>query len=568
MLDFIHEALSKQDLELIEHYRDETLNEDNESYNYSNIAPIEKILTHWATAKSHYLYDLFKRKLILEKEITANKPIEKLAADLSKKDGLYLVSFERQLTHEMETYNPSNSIIRTNRFASQLFSYEAIVKNIYEGPTVILKNKDNEYFKLQQGMKIIKAYGCLVDFYNLADTEVTRFVTKSSYGITFAEVFQNIRNAQSVVRNQAKLHGTLCLSIHPLDYMTMSDNSNNWSTCMHWRNGGGDYRLGTVEMMNSDMVIVAYLKSAKPYQFSPNPDDIWNNKQWRQLFIVRPDFTIGIKGYPYRNDELTKMCLDWIAQLMDKPFMPDYYTYFEDNDQIMEIPNSKLSFYTESMYNDFGTLPFHLMKIAKDFDSNASIDVYYSGPNVCMICGQERFDAYGDSEALCCEECSGPHIYCTCCGERIYSNEGMYSFDDYDTDQIYCEDCFSERSFYCPRCGGSYHLLNSIRLIVATSSYLYDNAEDLFSHNPHDLTFYNDEICESCANALKRDPLNYFHNYNDEDYEMQIYNFGETILIVTNDTEFRRHNYNHNLTLANYDADIFSELDWENTRVY
>ena len=38
----------------------------------------------------------------------------------------------------------------------------------------------------------------------------------------------------------------------------MSDNNSGWESCMSWRNNGC-YRRGTVEMMNSPYVIVAYL---------------------------------------------------------------------------------------------------------------------------------------------------------------------------------------------------------------------------------------------------------------------------------------------------------------------
>ena len=75
-----------------------------------------------------------------------------------------------------------------------------------------------------------------------------------------ADEWEEIRLAHSQIFNTNKMTGTLCLSIHPLDYATASDNDNGWSSCMSWRDDGC-YRMGTVEMMNSPMVICAYFAS-------------------------------------------------------------------------------------------------------------------------------------------------------------------------------------------------------------------------------------------------------------------------------------------------------------------
>ena len=77
--------------------------------------------------------------------------------------------------------------------------------------------------------------------------------------------------------------------------MTMSDNANNWSSCMRWtdRSGGvdhGDYCAGTLECMNSPYIIIAYLHNPK-HSFELSLYDCndwqWNSKQWRELFIGR-----------------------------------------------------------------------------------------------------------------------------------------------------------------------------------------------------------------------------------------------------------------------------------------
>jgi hypothetical protein len=62
----------------------------------------------------------------------------------------------------------------------------------------------------------------------------------------------------------------LVLSIHPIDFMTSSDNASGWTSCMNWRDDGG-YSSGTIEMMNSNMVIIAYLENnSKSFIFRDN----------------------------------------------------------------------------------------------------------------------------------------------------------------------------------------------------------------------------------------------------------------------------------------------------------
>jgi hypothetical protein len=103
--------------------------------------------------------------------------------------------------------------------------------------------KDGSKVTITLGMKFMKALGKVVEAYNLDQ-----------------EMFEEFRIAHSQILNDKKLSGRLCLSIHPLDYMTMSDNESDWGSCMSWREGGC-YRRGTVEMMTSPVVVVAYLKS-------------------------------------------------------------------------------------------------------------------------------------------------------------------------------------------------------------------------------------------------------------------------------------------------------------------
>ena len=74
------------------------------------------------------------------------------------------------------------------------------------------------------------------------------------------DLFEKWRNAVSDLNINKDIKADLVFSIHPLDYMTMSDNNCDWSSCMSWTSHGS-YSAGTIEMMNSNMAIIAYLES-------------------------------------------------------------------------------------------------------------------------------------------------------------------------------------------------------------------------------------------------------------------------------------------------------------------
>ena len=90
----------------------------------------------------------------------------------------------------------------------------------------------------------------------------------------------------------------------------MSDNNEDWESCMSWTQGG-EYRVGTIEMMNSPYVIVAYLKSHHNLEWADN----WNSKKWRELYICSNDFVRSITGYPYKDEKITKLVLEKIREL-------------------------------------------------------------------------------------------------------------------------------------------------------------------------------------------------------------------------------------------------------------
>ena len=181
----------------------------------------------------------------------------------------------------------------------------------------------------------------------------------------------------SRILNDKAMNGTLCLSIHPMDYITMSDNDSNWSSCMSWTRGGG-YRGGTVECMNSTNTLVAYLESEdNPCSFLNYAD--WNNKKWRCLFVVNPDVITSVKSYPYHNNDILDIVIKWLAELAKENWggEVDTNTIVTETDGVIYLKTElgtysrrKPYMYFETngvMYNDFGCATNHHYVLSNEF---------------------------------------------------------------------------------------------------------------------------------------------------------------------------------------------------------
>lgn len=69
----------------------------------------------------------------------------------------------------------------------------------------------------------------------------------------------DLQNEASRIIQEDKIEGYLCLSIHPLDFLSLSENNCNWRSCHAL---DGDYRSGNLSYMVDTSTIICYLRSA------------------------------------------------------------------------------------------------------------------------------------------------------------------------------------------------------------------------------------------------------------------------------------------------------------------
>lgn len=396
---------------------------------------LEHLLRFWDRNKSG-LFDMFGGKLIIEKEICFARDTHQLAEDMDEK--FFYRSYDRdpELTEFINDFRQAcNKIINFEnsnytwserdrrgvwRVIEALLTPYDLARNVIPNAAEITIPTTGEVVKVCAGQKITKVIGKLSNIFGLSESG-----------------FEKFRVAHSQVLNQKKLTGRLCLSIHPLDYMTMSDNNSGWDSCMSWANEGC-YRQGTVEMMNSDMVVVAYLASSEDmtlwWSADKDDDKYWNNKKWRQLFVINKDIITNVKAYPYRNDELTNICLNWLRELAGSANYNDTILDWEEDRPRVGKMEYTIEACSDHMYNDFENSNGLFCFIGKDAPSRIYFN--YSGEAECMCCG-DTFEAYGEEVRLLCYTCE-PGYSCEHCGEPLPDEDYRYFLDD-----IYmCERCY------------------------------------------------------------------------------------------------------------------------------
>ena len=259
------EQLSDLDKSLIESMRHWGLEscEDSGYVSEEYYTSIENFLRFWEYNKKERMSKVFGEHLILKKKINILAEDDELCYEMEELfKELPFTEIPNKIGDMLSLNNDIHNFtikpagfLRPNSIAyfleKELFCAEALINNKYQGPTLELKMPSGSIFKLVNGCKAVKAIGRLA----------------KEAGIT--DIFESFRIRQSQIMNDAKLSAHMCLSIHPLDYMTASYNDNNWHSCMNWENG--DYRRGVIEMMNSPYVIVAYIETAH------NKQHIWIN---------------------------------------------------------------------------------------------------------------------------------------------------------------------------------------------------------------------------------------------------------------------------------------------------
>ena len=208
---------------------------------YKTDASLKERFAAWDNAKQEYLYRMFNDNFILERKVEFKEPPALLAQKLAKAMcfGKPMYTFSKEYRHWLDTlsfeYWSNEYIVLSALISSDCLNRESLGQISYCDSClpVNIDFGDGKKIKMDANTKPMRALGKLVKMFNLNE-----------------KAFEGFRLEHSRILNTKSIAGTLCLSIHPLDYMTMSMNQESWTSCMNWGEPGG-YRGGTIEVMNS-----------------------------------------------------------------------------------------------------------------------------------------------------------------------------------------------------------------------------------------------------------------------------------------------------------------------------
>lgn len=340
------------------------------------------------------------------------------------------------------------------------------------------KFTDEEYIdgdiKVPKGMKIIKAI---------------------KYFIEDEELRSKVQDFASAVLQRDKMEGTLCISIHPLDFLSTSENNYNWRSCHAL---DGEFKSGNLSYMTDASTVVVYMRGDNKVKLPRFPESVpWNSKKWRMLLHFENHY-MGVacgRQYPFYTADIFALlseilkdvfqmtCEQWLdntirsyqgkevigGQSIPHSLGEDYFPIgyqmyrvkdlFEDAESSLQYDDLlKSTVYkriiavnsnraTNPKYN-----PFRIQKIEYKWTIGHSV--------VCPRCGEKLIR---HSEFLQCDKCeclyggeeadnSGLFTYCYSCGERhLYEDTVDVGYDRY-----VCARCADKYTTDCAKCGTKY----------------------------------------------------------------------------------------------------------------
>ena len=562
----LFEKLTENDLKILDILRRNYIKGRDGDFFSGEFVDNKTFLRFWETAKAPMI-KAFGGRLIMKKPVNVQLEDDDLNFKMrtifwipefaSVRDAIYAMVKERN-----EEAWGSRTVFDGHRFYSlaELFYYNlfdsyAWAANRYDGPTFEIKLSDGSTMKLAHDCKLMKALGRMA----------------KACGNHIDEQFEAIRLRQSQVLNEARINANLYISIHPLDFLTASYNANNWRSCMSWEDG--EWRRGVIEMMNSPIVVCAFIVSRSEtlawYNGVGEPPLEWNSKRWREFFIVRPDMISGIKGYPYWNraleDEAITMLRDMFAPVFGVNYSSTIYHWEVDRgieDKKWDLcvkPNMQCG---PAMYNDFRSdNDYHAVFVRglqNDSESRRGdcLPIFYSGESECVVCGNTNVDFYGEREIVCksCVE----RFYCCKCGDPIYNHYDLHEVGG----RCYCHYCY-EQLDSCDVCDEVIDTDNdegAIRFCISWdesynggSSSINDVLRRAPDEGENDWPYSDRElivrsICGDCAEKVfttGRAEIDCYHNYHTEGHYYyvaipisRLTEYGIKVLGIAKDVEY------------------------------
>lgn len=287
-------------------------------------------------------------------------------------------------------------------------------------------------------------------------------------------VLDAYQTEMSRILQQNKVTGKFCLSVHPLDYLSSSENVSNWRSCHAL---DGEYAAGNLSYMMDPSTIVCYLRSSEGenYHLPHFPSSVtWNNKKWRMLLHVNESNNALIisRQYPFFTSEGPNLAKQVYETVSKKHFSDFYYKPFS---RVFLGPNSETVYSLNEKYIVICGEPVPLKTLVHEVKNSMNYnDVLYSSvcdPQMaldidlhwcvdaskvlpfeighavkCVECGYDLLDS--EMGGFRCPNCAEPREYCVYCGDPVYEDDDIHWLNG----EPYCDHCWDMHVSYCEHC--------------------------------------------------------------------------------------------------------------------
>lgn len=297
--------------------------------------------------------------------------------------------------------------------------------------------------------------------------------------------------------NPLSIPRTALLSVHPCDYLEMSNVRNSWSSCHNLEDGC--YRAGTLSYLGDPSSMIFYTMA-----LDWEEDTYKAPKVTREVFCYHAGTLLQSRLYPEPDDTETmtvyrNIVQQAIAQCLDMPNLwvlkregvscyiktcPDALHY-EDYSYNCYHPNVSLlqSVYSESSgCIPIGSTPYCLCCSSRIKNEDTLYCPSCAGDLTCAACGRsisDDDDAYWIDDDAYCGNCVD---VCDLCGEC--TAHGVTTVIALNGNRVFaCEDCVNDRTSCCDECGTRYvdEALTEVGNTYLCPSCLNEQAEEVAS---------------------------------------------------------------------------------------
>lgn len=413
----------------------------------------DALASQWYEAKKYFI-EAFRGKPIVRFK-------EKIKIELSQQEQ------EERFQTFLSTLN--NEINISDEFLDYLTMNK---KGFFINRTI----EDYRPYNIHSGSKLSRTFK-----YFLPDEEITRWS----------------QDLASRYMQENKIEGYLYLSVHPLDYLTMSETNEGWHSCHAL---DGSYRGGNLNYMVDNTTIVAYLadEENKKLRALEGSGLTWNSKKWRVLIHYnKENEAIYLnKQYPYSCNTLAEKVVEGVENYCcfkyHAPALPIGIREFkgsdgEDRFGTSQIFFGKRVFDSEDIIDRSEYLGYSDLHTGSNYLLTAALPLAERNDFLCNS-HNGLMKEYRDTKKLCGIKI-GKFAICPCCGKDLIISDGS--------------------SLLCDNCRLQYNIIDDF------FETCYDCGRRVYSNEKH-VDKYGHVRCKRCESLLKIEDYNTIYLEVDE----------------------------------------------------